>query len=182
VLRLRTAERERVRHRHVGDRHPRLRYIGHHAQALDDRMQVGRLSDRHLSCAHRLQRDLVRGQHLDSEEGGGYHQHDRNAAARTDRDPDQDHINQTQQEHREQHPDLQAGIATELAARHHPLLIVIGMSPRLVRLHKSSHGSHPRIQSVLARTRAAPSARRRELAGACGRHPPLVCKCWRAAC
>ena len=65
---------------------------------------------------------------------------------------DQDDIDQAQQEHRQEHPGLQPGIATELAAGHHALSMLVDIPVRLTRLRKSSHSIPPRLPSVLVRS------------------------------
>ena len=56
--------RERVGHLGLRDRDLRLGQVGLDAEALDHRVQLGRLLRRDLAGAHRAQRELVGGEEL----------------------------------------------------------------------------------------------------------------------
>ena len=53
----------------VGDRDLRLGQVGLDAEALDHRVQLGRLLRRDLARAHRAQRELVGGEQLEQRRG-----------------------------------------------------------------------------------------------------------------
>ena len=63
------AEREGVGHVRLGDGDLRLGQVGLDAEALDHRVQLGRLLRRDLARAHRVQRELVGGEELQQPRG-----------------------------------------------------------------------------------------------------------------
>ena len=110
----RAPARERVRHVGVGHGDPRLGQVGLDAEPLDHRVQARRLLRRDLLGAHRGQRELVGEEQLGqraarrsrprsvTRPGAGREQH-----------ADEDHVEQAQQEQRQQHPDLKTGVPGE---------------------------------------------------------------------
>ncbi len=109
----RATNRERVRHRSLGNRHPRLGQVGLYAQALDYRVQLGGLLRAHLLGAHRKQRDLVGGEVLQEEQSAGdYGDHHRTRPG-GEQHADQNRVDEAKQEERQQHPGLKPAIATE---------------------------------------------------------------------
>src|SRR4051794_35729583 len=110
------AERERVRHRGRRDRDARLRQVRLDAQALDDRVQPGRVGGRDLARADRTERELVRQHELGEREAGDDEQHRRRPRAGGEQRRDEGDVEEAEQEHRQEHPHLQAEIAGH--ARH----------------------------------------------------------------
>ena len=78
----RAAERERVRHRRVGDGDLRLRQVGLHAQPVDHRVQLRRLLRRDDAGAHRGQRELVRREQVQRGEAADDDDHEQSRSGR----------------------------------------------------------------------------------------------------
>ena len=118
VLRI-APRRERVRDVGVDDRDARLGQVGHRAQALDHRVQLGRLltvDDLGAGCS---ERDLVGGVVLEDRDPDHDHEHrcepDVQHVEEDEREPD---IQQAEQPAREQHPQREAEIASVIPALH----------------------------------------------------------------
>ena len=73
----------------------------------------GRLLGRDLLGAHRGQRELVREEQLQQRQAADDHDHDDRAGAGGEQRADEGHVQQPQQEQRDQHPELEAGVARE---------------------------------------------------------------------
>ena len=63
--------------------------------------------------AHREQRDLVRGEELDREQGRRDHRDRDRAGAGRDQDADQHRVDEPEQEQRQHHPGLEPGVAAK---------------------------------------------------------------------
>ncbi len=77
-----------------------------------------------LAGAHRVQRDLVGGEQLDAEQGGGDDRDRHRAGAGRDQRGDEDGVDQAEQEDREKHPSLEACVAAEGGGTGHSALIL----------------------------------------------------------
>jgi hypothetical protein len=106
--------RERVGRRHLGDRDPRLRQIGLHAHPLDHRVEPGRLGQRDLTRADRVQGELVGQEQLRGREPGDDHEHHCGAHAGCQQDDHEQHVEQPEHRHREQHPQPKAEVPAEV--------------------------------------------------------------------
>ena len=112
----RAAHREGVGHRGLHHAHPRLGQIGLHAQPFDDAVQLRLIGGGDLLDPHRGHRDLVGGEQLQQQQADGHdHDHAR-PRARREQHADEHHVDEPEQEHRQQHPGLQTGVATEVGA------------------------------------------------------------------
>jgi hypothetical protein len=109
----RAPDRERVGHGRLRDRDPRLGEVGLDAQPVDYRVQLRRLARLHLPRPHRQQRDLVGREELEQEQRAGDHRDGHRARAGGDQNADQQGVDEPEQEHRQQHPRLEARIASE---------------------------------------------------------------------
>jgi hypothetical protein len=76
-------------------------------------VQLRRLLRRDLVGAHRAQRELVGREELEEQQPAGGDEGDR-AADRGEQHPGEHDVHQAQQQHRHEHPDLEARVATEL--------------------------------------------------------------------
>jgi hypothetical protein len=109
----RAAHRERVRHGRVGNGDLRLGEVGLDAEPLDHRVEAGRLLRRDLLRAHGGEADLVRQEQLPEEQGARDDDDRDGARAGGEQDTDQGHVKKAQQEHREEHPGLKPGVASQ---------------------------------------------------------------------
>ena len=121
----RFAHREGVRHRRLHDTDLGLGQVGLHAQPFDDPMQLGLLCGRDLFDPHRRERDLVGGEQLQQQQHDRHDDDQSGARARREQNADEDHVDQAQQEDRQQHPGLQAGVFAKAGtSRCHRVVIV----------------------------------------------------------
>ena len=104
----------------VGDRDLRLGQVGLDAEPVDHGVQARGLLGRDLLGAHRGQRQLVRGEQLEQRQAADEHGHHGRADAGRQQRAGEGDVQQAQQEHGRQHPDLEAGVALEdrLGSRH----------------------------------------------------------------
>ena len=99
----------------LGDGDLRLGQVGLDAEALDHRVQLGRLLRRDLARAHRVQRELVGREQLKQREAAADQQDHRAARARPAMSATaKNDVERAEQEQREQHPGLEARVASEL--------------------------------------------------------------------
>ena len=110
---LRAAHGERVGHFRVGHRDPRLGQVGLDAEALDHRVQARRLLRRDRLGAHRREPDLVRQEELRERQRADDDHHRHGARAGGQEHHDEGHVDESEQEHRQQHPGLETRVAIE---------------------------------------------------------------------
>jgi hypothetical protein len=79
-------------------------------------VKAGRLLGRDLLRAHRGEPDLVRQEQLRDREAARDDQDHHGARAGGEQHADQGHVQKPQQEDREEHPELESGVATDLYA------------------------------------------------------------------
>jgi hypothetical protein len=76
-------------------------------------VEAGRLLRRDLLRAHRRQPKLVREEKLGEREAGGDDEDEDRAGARGEQRSHEGHVEKAEQEQREQHPELETGVARE---------------------------------------------------------------------
>ncbi len=113
-LLLRAAHRKGVGHGRVHHAHARLGQVRLHAQSLDDPMQLGLFLGSDLFGAERRERDLVRGEELHRQHEHRDHDDQAGGCAGGEEGADEHHVDESQQEHRQQHSCLQTAVFAEL--------------------------------------------------------------------
>ena len=103
----------------VDDGDPRLRQVGHRAEPLDHRVEVGRLLGGDDLRAGRGERELVGGVVLEERHADDDHEHRPEPDAQhAEEDEREDDVEQPEQRAREEHPQRKPSIATERPAVH----------------------------------------------------------------
>ena len=98
----------------LSDGDARLRQVGLHAQALDHRVQLRRLLWRDDARAHGGERELVGGEELEGGEAAGDQRRSRwRRPPRREQRRHEHGVDEAEQEHRDDHPDLEPGVAAE---------------------------------------------------------------------